>query len=126
MPHEDGGDPDAPGQGACITLVYVRPRREGMTELDRRVGAIAERYSRWVELVVVAPEDVAGQPGLPGLPGPPGLGAGLGLEDAASFGSPALFLLRGGEVVGEAMGALLPARELEQVVRRAVEWPAPL
>lgn len=113
MPHEDGGDPDAPGQGACITLLYVRPRREGLTELDRRVGAIAERYARWVELVVLAPEDAAVRPG-------------LGLEDAASFGSPALFLLRGGEVVGEAMGALLPARELEQVVRRAVEWPAPL
>ncbi|HKE16210.1 MAG TPA: hypothetical protein VKB80_15160 [Kofleriaceae bacterium] len=111
MPHEDGGDPDAPAQGAWITLLYVRPRREGLTELDRRVGAIAERYARWVELVVLAPEDAAGR---------------AGLEGVASFGSPALLLLRGGEVVGEAMGALLPARELEQVVRRAVEWPAPL
>ena len=111
MPYEDGGDGDAPEQGACITLLYVRPGREELTELDRRVGVIAERYARWVELVVIAPEDAAGRPGL---------------EELASCGSPALFLLRGGEVVGEAMGALLPARELDQVVRRAVEWPAPL
>ncbi len=74
-----------------------------MTELDRRVGAIAERYSRWVELRVVGP-----------------VGDG---DD--SFGSPAVLLLRQGEVVGEAMGALLPMRELDDVVRRAVEWPAP-
>lgn len=111
MPNEDGGDSDAPDQGACITLLYVRPFREGLTDFDRRVGVIAERYARWVELVVIAPEDAAARPGL---------------EDLASCGSPALYLLRRGELVGEAMGALLPARELEQVVRRAVEWPAPL
>ena len=93
---------DAGDEGARITLLYVRPPNEEMTELDRRVGAIAERYSRWVELRVV------GQMG-----------------DDASFGSPALLLLRRGEVVGEAMGALLPMRELDDVVRRAVEWPAP-
>jgi hypothetical protein len=111
MPHEDGGDGEAPEQGACITLLYIRPRREGLTEFDRRVAVIAERYARWVEFVVLAPEDAAARPGL---------------EGASGCGSPALFLLRRGEVVGEAMGALLPARELEQVVRRAVEWPAPL
>ncbi|HWM85009.1 MAG TPA: hypothetical protein VNO33_04205 [Kofleriaceae bacterium] len=87
----------------------MRPSRDGLTELDRRVGAIAERYARWVELVVLRPEDVAGRPGL---------------ENVGDFGSPALLLLRQGEVVGEAMGALLPTRELDQVVRRAVEWPA--
>jgi hypothetical protein len=95
-------DADAPEEGARITLLYVRPPCAEMTELDRRVGAIAERYSRWVELRVVGP-----------------------VGDGDAFGSPALLLLRQGEVVGEAMGALLPMRELDDVVRRAVEWPAP-
>ena len=95
-------DADAPGEGARITLLYVRPASPEMTELDRRVGAIAERYSRWVELRVVGP-----------------------VGDGEAFGSPALLLLRQGEVVGEAMGALLPMRELDDVVRRAVEWPSP-
>lgn len=111
MPDDDGGD--APGRGACIELLYVRPPREGVTELDRRVVAIAERYARWVELVVVEPGDLALRPGLETVA-------------AASSASPVLLLLRDGDVVGEAMGALLPARELEHVVRCAVEWPAPL
>jgi len=98
----DARDEGAPFDGARITLLYVRPPSEEMTELDRRVGAIAERYSRWVDLRVVGR---------------------VGDEDA--FGSPAVLLLRQGEVVGEAMGALLPMRELDDVVRRAVEWPAP-
>lgn len=111
MPHEDGVDGDAPEREPCITLLYVRPAQEGLTELDRRVGAIAERYAQWVELVVVRPEDLDGWPGA---------------QSMAGSGSPALLLLRQGEVVGEAMGALLPTRELDQVVRQAVEWPAPL
>jgi hypothetical protein len=113
MPHEDGGEGDAPRQGAFITLLYVRPAREGMTELDARVGAIVERYARWIELVVVRPEELGDWPGIE-----PAAGAGAG--------SPALFLLRQGEVVGEAMGAFLPTRELDHVVRCAVEWPAPI
>ena len=111
MPHEDGGEGDAPERRPSITLLYVRPARDGLTELDRRVGAIAERYSQWVELVVVRPEELVANPEL---------------ERVARAGSPALLLLRQGEVVGEAMGALLPTRELDQVVRQAVEWPAPL
>ena len=99
----DASDEGASGEGARITLLYVRPPSAEMTELDRRVGAIAERYSRWVELRVVGPVG----------------------DDDAFAGSPALLLLRQGEVVGEAMGALLPMRELDDVVRRAVEWPAP-
>lgn len=99
----DASDEGAP-VGARITLLYVRPPSEEMTELDRRVGAIAERYSRWVELRVVGPVG----------------------DESAFVGSPALLLLRQGEVVGEAMGALLPMRELDDVVRRAVEWPVPV
>jgi hypothetical protein len=95
----------APG----ITLLYVRAGGEE-TELDRRVKAIAERYSPWVELRVVSPEQVG-----------PKLGA-VALAGLAG-GSSALFLLRHGEIVGQAMGARLPARELDDVVRRAVEWP---
>jgi len=98
----DARDEGASEEGERITLLYVRPPNEEMTELDRRVGAIAERYSRWVELRVVGRPEVDG-----------------------TFSSPAVLLLRHGEVVGEAMGALLPMRELDDVVRRAVEWPAP-
>lgn len=98
-----GPDHECPAPGARITLLYVRPANAEMTELDRRIGAIAERYSRWVELRVVGP-----------------------VGDEGAFGSPAVLLLRRGEVVGEAMGALLPMRDLDDVVRRAVEWPAPV
>jgi hypothetical protein len=111
MPHEDGEEGDASERRPSITLLYVRPGCDGLTELDRRVGAIAERYSQWVELIVVRPEELIATPDL---------------ERVAGSGSPALLLLRRGEVVGEAMGALLPTRELDQVVRRAVEWPAPM
>ena len=41
-----------------------------------------------------------------------------------SPGSPAVLVLRRGVVIGEAMGEDLPVRELDQAVRRAVEWPA--
>ena len=98
----DAREEGAPAEGARITLLYVRPASAERTELDRRVGAIAERYSRWVELRVVGP-----------------------VGDDGAFVSPSLLLLRQGEVVGEAMGALLPMRELDDVVRRAVEWPVP-
>ncbi|HLU65198.1 MAG TPA: hypothetical protein VKZ63_02945 [Kofleriaceae bacterium] len=94
-----------------VTLLYVRPEGAEETELDRRVGAIAERYAPWVSLKVVSPGELAGA-------GPDGGGL-------AATGSPAVLLLREGEVVGQAMGALLPARELDDAVRRAVEWPAP-
>ena len=94
-----------------ITLLYVRPASHQVTELDHRVGAIAQRYRHSVELKVIAPEELDSAPGDVGR--------------IARTGSPALFLLRGDEVVGEAMGARLPARELDDVVRRAVEWPAP-
>jgi hypothetical protein len=85
------------------------------------VGAIAERYAEWVELVVVRPEELAGSGFLRARGEDRGAGSSIGSGAAC----PALVLLRGGEVVGEAMGALLPSRELDHVVRCAVEWPAP-
>lgn len=124
MPREDGAEPSdtgSSGRGASIILLYVRPACDGPTELDRRVGAIAERYAAWVELIVVRPEELAESGFLrePGKAGAVRSAVGVGAT------SPALLLLRGGEVVGEAMGALLPSRELDHVVRCAVEWPAP-
>jgi hypothetical protein len=94
----------AADEGVMITLLYVRPASDAVTELDRRVGVIAERYARWVELRVMSPEE-------------------LMTERAVVARSPTLFLLRAGQVVSEAVGALLPARELDRAVREAVEWP---
>lgn len=119
----DASDEGAP-VGARITLLYVRPPSEEMTELDRRVGAIAERYSRWVELRVVGPTGSSGM--IRSLSRAGTFLAGGRVGDEEAFGSPAVLLLRRGEVVGEAMGALLPMRELDDVVRRAVEWPVPV
>ena len=86
----------AKSQGnAEVTLVYVRPAG-APTELDRGLEVVAVRYG--VKLRVVSPD-----------------------EDPAV---PALLVMRGGEVVGQAMGALLPIRELDRAVRRAIEWPA--
>ena len=116
-------DDSASGEGARITLLYVRPPSAEMTELDRRVDAIAERYSRWVELRVVGPTGSSGM--IRSLVRAGTALAGGPVGDGDAYGSPALLLLRQGEVVGEAMGALLPMRELDDVVRRAVEWPVP-
>jgi hypothetical protein len=124
MPQEDGAEPSDTGssvRGALIILLYVRPACDGPTELDRRVGAIAERYAAWVELIVIRPEEVAGS----GFLRERGEAWGMGSAIGSGASCPALLLLRGGEVVGEAMGALLPSRELDHVVRCAVEWPAP-
>jgi hypothetical protein len=118
-----GPDQQCSAGGVRITLLYVRPPNEEMTELDRRVEAIAERYSRWVELRVVGPTASSGM--IRSLSRAGTVLAGGRMGDDGSFSSPALLLLRQGEVVGEAMGALLPMRELDDVVRRAVEWPAP-
>ncbi len=124
MPQEDGAEPSdtgSSGRVASIILLYVRPACDGPTELDRRVGAIAERYAAWVELIVVRPEELADR----GFLGQRGEAWGIGVAASGAGHCPALLLLRGGEVVGEAMGALLPSRELDHVVRCAVEWPAP-
>lgn len=125
MPREDGaesGGTGLSGRGAPIILLYVRPACDGPTELDRRVGAIAERYAEYVELIVVRPEELAGS----GFLRAGGAAGDVGSAIGSGAPCPALVLLRGGEVVGEAMGALLPSRELDHVVRCAVEWPAPV
>lgn len=98
--------PPAGHEEAPITLLYVRPPGRHAIELERRLREIAHRHAPLVEVVVAAE-----------------LPADLGFELRARFGRPpTVLILRRGEMVGEAMGELLPAREIERVVRRAVEW----
>lgn len=94
---------------APITLLYVRPRELDLALLDARLTKIAERYAPTVEMKTVEPSQLADY----NLP-----------ERYATFSglTPAVLLLRGGEVVGEAIGAFLPVRELDRVVHCAVEW----
>jgi hypothetical protein len=91
---------------AAITLLYVRPDGEAETELDRRLVQLAARYASYVELTRAS------------------AGEASRLAGWLSPGSPAVLLLRRGAVIGETMGVDLPLRELDQAVRRAVEWPA--
>jgi hypothetical protein len=104
----DAGDPAAP-----ITLLWVRPNHvpspDGFRELDDALSAIVARYAPMVELRVVSevPPDLVRGPG-----------------NSPSLAAPTLLVLRRGQVVGEAMGTKLPARELDRVVRCAVEWPS--
>lgn len=87
-----------------VTLLYVRGGDAGGTPLDCHVAAVACRYGARVE--IVAPADVCGL-----------------YPNAAEF-APAVLVLRDGRLVGEAVGESMPARELDSVVRCAVEWPA--
>jgi len=88
---------------APVTLLYVRAGGEVASELDVRLGEIVNRYQPFVELRSLRPEEVEALTGERPV-------------------TPRLFVLRGGEVVGQAMGAFLPTRELDRVVRCAVEW----
>jgi hypothetical protein len=92
--------------GAPITLLLVRGPGDGSETSDLRVSleTIALRYAPHVVLQVVSQAEV---------PEPYRQRPMLG---------PAVLVLRRGELVGEAMGAL-PVRELDSVVRCAVEWP---
>jgi hypothetical protein len=88
---------------SAVVVLYVRDDSEEVTRLDIQVAAIVERYKPFVVLQVVTPEE---------LP-----------EDVSGGVAPRLLVMRDGELVGQAMGALLPAREIDRVVRCAVEWP---
>ncbi len=87
-----------------VTLLYVRGSSKSATPLDGHVAAISSRYGARVE--IVAPEEVRAR-----------------FPHAAEF-TPAVLVLRDGRLVGEAVGEWLPPRELDTVVRCAVEWPA--
>ena len=88
-----------------ITLLYARPSSMGdLDVLGARLARIAAQYGPQVELVHVSADE---------LPGP---------YAQTAHSTPTLVVLRDGAVVGEAIGTL-PARELDRLVRRAVEWP---
>jgi len=88
-----------------ITLLFVCAPGDETGELRGRLESIAAHYGDLVRLEVVCPGDVP-QP-----------------HRRAIHAGPTVLVLRGGEIVGEAMGSRLPARELDRVVRCAVEWP---
>ena len=101
-----GVEPAQVERTAPIELLLVRPNEGELVELEATLRAIVGRYSPMVELRVVTevPTNLDRPAGRPG--------------------QPMVLVLRQGQVVGEAMGSLLPARELDRVVRCAVEWPA--
>jgi hypothetical protein len=103
MPHDtDCPDPGAPP----IRLIYVRDPRADLEVLDGRLARIVARYAPMVDLEAVSPWEL-----------PPEL------ADHAGPG-PSVLILRHGQLVGGAAGAAMPARELDRVVRCAVEWTA--
>ena len=90
---------------SVITLLYARPASMGELDvLGVRLRRIAANYGPHVELQLVSADE---------LPGP---------YAQTAHSTPTLVVLRDGAVIGEAIGAL-PARELDRLVRCAVEWP---
>jgi len=87
-----------------VTLLYIKGEDEELSVLDRAIHVIVERYAPHVDLQVVAPGDVP--------------------ADLAQWAerTPTVLVVRHGTVVGEAVGAFLPTREIDRVVRCAVEW----
>lgn len=94
---------------APIELLLVRPDDCELRELENTLRSIVSRYGPMVHMRVVnkVPES-------------------LGRANRPDCGvqQPLVLVVRDGQVVGEAMGSLLPARELDRVVRCAVEWPS--
>ena len=87
-----------------VTLLYIKSAEADLPYLDRGLSVIVERYAPLVELREVEPHEVPSE------------------HAAWAQRTPSVLVMRRGEVVGEAMGALLPLRELDRVVRCAVEW----
>jgi hypothetical protein len=88
-----------------ITLIYIREPGAGDGPLDRHLQQIARRFPQ-VQLVVLD-------------------GTAVDAVVARRGPTPAVLVLRRGELVGECTGRL-PAREIEDAVRCAVEWPEDL
>jgi hypothetical protein len=89
---------------AGIVVLYVREATDEGGELEEQVRRVVARYPA-VELRVVGPEVAAG------------------LWSASAYRSPSVLILRGGVVVGGAMGDRLPQRELVEMLHAAVSWP---
>ena len=110
MPSASLGVGREPGSRfAPIELLLVRPDDGELSELETTLRAIVTRYSPMVDMRVVSQV-------------PDGLGRLV--RPACGVSQPLVLVVRDGQVVGEAMGSLLPARELDRVVRCAVEWPS--
>jgi hypothetical protein len=105
---ESGAAISAGGVESPITLLYVRPLAGDYLDLDAKLLEVAERYAPMVRLLTLTPAEA---------------GRVLARRAWHTRRAPSVVVLRHGQVVGEAMGSLLPARELDRVVRRAVEWP---
>lgn len=87
-----------------VTLLYIKGEDADLPYLDRGLSLIVARYAPRVELRTLAPHQVPAE------------------HAALSLPTPSVLVMRRGEIVGEALGALLPLRELDRVVRCAVEW----
>jgi len=89
---------------APITMLYIRANHGAATVLDRAVAVLAERYAPRVTLQVLTAAQVPSR------------------LARWAHRTPAVLVLRDDALVGEAIGAFLPLRELDRIVRRAVEW----
>ena len=89
---------------APISVLYIRAAAADLPYLDRQIAILVERYAPHVELRVLAPEHVPAE-----------------LADKTQR-TPTVLVLRDGAIVGEAIGAFLPMRELDRMIRCAVEW----
>lgn len=102
----DPGGLDHDSEGPPIRLIYVRDPGADLEVLDGRLARIVARYAPMVDLQALAPWEL-----------PPEMAEHAGP-------GPSVLILRRGQLVGGAAGAAMPARELDRVVRCAVEWTA--
>ena len=96
--------PTTDEQDASVTLLYIRTNDGPHNVLDAGLTTIVARYAPVVRLVPVAPHEVDPE------------------YAAWAERTPTVLVIRNGRVVGEAIGAFLPVRELDRIVRCAVEW----
>ena len=97
-------------ESSPITLVLVRSPgangRRTAKKLEKRLEEIAERYAPNVVVLSSSPSRLPKR-----------------YKDHAGP-SPTVLVLRNDEIICETMGDLFPTKELDRVVRRAVEWPS--
>jgi hypothetical protein len=97
-------DPEPSGTDARIHLIAVKPAGDAFARFEARLAIVAARWVGSVRVTLIT----AGQ-GDEGWP-------------RRSTVLPTVVLMRGGKLVGEAIGDL-PLRELDEVVRAAATWP---
>jgi hypothetical protein len=87
-----------------ITVLVVCAPGDDASALAERLATIAVRYAPLVALRTVTPDELPERYG------------------HLTGAMPTVLVLRRGHLVGGAAGSSLPARELDAVVRCAVEW----